>query len=167
MIFRLLLLCTVLIGAPVNGVAQPVPQDTRVFQDWRLICADQADEDIAGSCQIVPSGDPQEVVLFSISADPEGAGAYGVITAPVGIYLIPGVQLRVDQRRPFKALYEVCDQTGCHAGFKVSGALLKAFQQGLNLRLRVWTEDAKGTEFNFSLRGFSAAYQALLESRAP
>lgn len=147
-------------------LAQTVTADLRVFDDWRMICTEQASEGTNPDCHIVPDDDTQTVVLFSISADPESTGAYGVITAPVGVYLIPGIQLRVDARRPFKALYEVCDQTGCHAGFKVSGPVLSAFQQGLDLRLWIWTEDAKGTEYNVSLLGFSAAYQALLEQSA-
>ena len=47
------------------------------------------------------------------------------MTLPVGVYLRHGIELRVDQRRPFKVHCEVCDQTLCHAGFKLDGVVLR------------------------------------------
>lgn len=100
------------------------------------------------------------VFLLSIS---EGQNAnqgadYAIMTVPVGVYLAPGIEIHVDQRRPFKVLYEVCDASGCHAGFKLAGPVLTALRQGIGAKMHVWTAKTQAVAFPVSLRGFSAAY---------
>jgi invasion protein IalB len=140
---------------------QPTPSaQVEAFEDWRVLCQ-SADEHTI--CQMLQSAsvteDGTEAFLLSISPDQDGTTSSAVVTVPIGVYLAHGIEIRVDQRRPFKVLYEVCDRSsGCHAGFKLSGAALSAFKQGLEARVRVWTSNTQAVEFPVSLRGFSAAY---------
>lgn len=139
---------------------QPTPStQMEAFEDWRVLCQSEEGRTI---CQMLQSAsvaeDGTEAFLLSISPDQDGGTSSAVVTVPIGVYLAHGIEIRVDQRRPFKVLYEVCDRSGCHAGFKLSGAALSAFKQGLNAKVRVWTSQSQAVEFPFSLRGFSAAY---------
>lgn len=130
-----------------------------VFSDWRVLCQ-QVENDVA--CQMMQSVAAEEngppVFLLSVSSSEDAGQSYAVITVPVGVYLAPGIELHVDKRRPFKVLYEVCDQLGCHAGFRMNGDVLSAFRKGLEVRARVWTARDKAIDFLVSLRGFTAAY---------
>ncbi|WP_170419203.1 invasion associated locus B family protein [Ruegeria atlantica] len=142
-------------------VAELQPTE-KVFSDWRVLCQPAAESTV---CQMVQSVAAEEnsppIFLMSVS-EAEGTGqSYAVMTVPVGVYLAPGIELHVDNRRPFKVLYEVCDQLGCHAGFQMNGNVLSAFRKGLEVKARVWTARDKAVDFPVSLRGFTAAYRHL------
>lgn len=133
-------------------------QSDEVFSDWQVQCGDEDQ-----NCQMLQvasaSEDTASVFLLSISRGQGGADDFAVLTVPLGVYMAPGIEIRVDQRRPFKVLYEICDQNACYAGFRLSGAALTALRQGLDAKVRVWTAKTEAVEFPVSLRGFSAAYQ--------
>jgi Invasion protein B, involved in pathogenesis len=129
------------------------------FTDWRVLCQSPGETSTCQMLQSATTGDDGSAVfLLSISPGQDAASSYAVMTVPLGVYLAPGIEIHVDRRRPFKVLYEVCDRTSCHAGFELSGAVLDAFRQGLDAKVRVWTAKAQAVEFPVSLRGFSAAY---------
>jgi invasion protein IalB len=129
-----------------------------VFQDWRVVCQADAGQTRCQMLQSARAGDMgPEVFLLSIS--PGKDASYGVVSVPLGVYLAPGIEMHVDRRRPFKLLYEVCDQASCHGGFALSGPILSAFQKGITAKVRVWTGKARAVEFPVSLRGFSAAWR--------
>lgn len=148
-------------SAAPQPAAGPAASPTRVeaFEDWRVLCQSTENRTL---CQMLQSAsvteEGTEAFLLSISRDHTENGSSAIVTVPVGVYLAHGVEIRVDQRRPFKVLFEVCDRSGCHAGFKLSGTALAAFKQGLDARVRVWTSRSQAVEFPVSLRGFSAAY---------
>lgn len=153
--------CAVLLiaGQPAFAQTEPAQPDEQVFTDWRVLCQSSG---AARSCQMLQSASASDhgppVFLLSISPARDAGASYAVVTVPVGVYLAPGLEIRVDDRRPFKVLYEICDQAGCHAGFKFSGAVSRAFHQGLDAKVRVWTAKTQAVEFPVSLRGFSAAF---------
>lgn len=146
-----------------SAFAQPElnQPDEHVFTDWRVLC--QSVEEATTDCQMLQSAstsaDGPAVFLLSVSTGRDTGANYAVVTVPVGVYLTPGIEIRVDQHRPFKVLYEICDRAGCHAGFKLSGSVLNAFRQGVDAKVRVWTAKTQAVEFPVSLRGFSAAYR--------
>lgn len=137
----------------------PAPEEN-LFTDWRVLCQPALQ---VTTCQMLQSAsageDGNAIFLLSISPGEDTGASYGVVTVPVGVYLAPGIEIRVDHRRPFKVLYEICDRTGCHAGFKLSGSVLSAMRNGLDAKVRVWTAKTQAVEFAVSLRGFSAAYR--------
>ena len=142
------------LSLPTTALAENAPEPEQVFQDWRVLCApDQP-------CQMLQSASVGEELTsaFLLSISPSEGQSYAVMTVPLGVYLAPGIEIHVDGRRPFKALYEICDAQVCHAGFKLSGSVLSAFQRGLQAKVRVWTGKTQAVEFPVSLRGFSKAW---------
>lgn len=83
------------------------------------------------------------------------------MTTPLSVYLVPGVELAVDGGRPFKANFELCDTAGCHAGFRLSGTVLAAFQKGQIAQMRIWVSKSRAIEVPVSLKGFSRGVQML------
>lgn len=149
-----------LIGSAAIAQTDLAPREEQVFGDWRVLCQPVAGATNCQLLQIAPAGnDDRAVFLLSISPGEDTDISYAVVTVPVGVYLASGIEIRVDRRRPFKVLYEICDLAGCHAGFKLSGSVLSAFRQGLDAKVRVWTAKTQAVEFPVSLRGFSAAYR--------
>lgn len=160
-------LTCLIFGFATQVSAQQVLDDSSQtnFQDWQLDCvADVSGEDI---CQLSQAAgvedDDGSVFLLSISKGEDGRESFAVITVPLGVYLAPGVELRVDNRRPFRVLYEICDTQACYAGFEMSDQVLSAFRRGLDARFRVWVGREQAVEFPVSLRGFSAAWRTYEE----
>lgn len=130
--------------------------------DWRIECPESPDS--SSTCQMVhapaaPDGGAPHF-LMSVSTGTSGA-LYGVVTTPLSVYLVPGIELAVDGGRPFKANFELCDTAGCHAGFRLSGPVLAAFQKGQSARLRIWVSKSRAIEVPVSLKGFSKGVQRL------
>ena len=160
--FRVRGMVAALVWGVLPAVAGAAPPADRAFEDWTLRCA--------ATCQMFQTaslaGGAGSTLLLSIAPGEDGASQYGVLSAPLGVYLVPGVEIRVDDRRPFKVLYEICDGAACHAGFRLSGEVLAAFRQGLEAKVRVWVSRDQAAEFTLSLRGFSKGYVALLDGPA-
>lgn len=109
--------------------------------------------------QAVSASDGKPAFLITVSQQHNDNVA--LITVPLRSYLAPGIEIRVDGGRPFKANYELCDEAGCHAGFKLGGAVLNAFRKGTIAWVRVWNASDKAADFPVSLNGFSAAFAGL------
>ena len=133
-----------------------------VFKNWRILCAQG---DGAKTCQMMQTHPATvggaDVFLLSLSQGEGSKDISAVVSVPLGVYLAPGVEIHISGRRPFKVLYEICDQTSCHAGFKVKGSVLASFKKGTKAKFRVWTAKSKAVEFPVSLLGFSAGYTEL------
>lgn len=148
-----------------SGVASQAQTETNSvlerFTDWELICPAEESCRIAQRLAAPETGD----TLFVISALParEGGPLVGIVSVPLRGYLAPGIELRVDEGRAFRILYETCDPSGCHAGFPLEGEVLAAFRRGLDARFRVWTAQERPVDVGVSLRGFTRALEALRE----
>jgi invasion protein IalB len=133
-----------------------------VFKDWRITCTQ---EDAVKTCQMLQSQPATvggaDVFLISLSQSEGSKDISAVVSVPLGVYLAPGIEIHIAGRRPFKTLYEICDQTSCHAGFKLKGSVLSSFKRGSEAKFRVWTAKSKAVEFPVSLSGFTAGYTEL------
>lgn len=136
--------------------------DEAVFKDWRITCAQN---DAVKICQMLQSQPATkggaDVFLISLSQSDGSKEVSAVVSVPLGVYLAPGIEIHISGRRPFKVLYEICDQTSCHAGFKLKGSVLSSFKRGSEAKFRVWTAKSKAVEFPVSLSGFTAGYTEL------
>lgn len=131
--------------------------------DWSISCTQSSKPD-KQTCQMFqappsPDGGAPHF-LVSVSATDKG-NLYGVITAPLSIYLVHGVEMQIDKRNRFKALFELCDTSGCHAGFRLSGSVLDAFRKGNAAQIRIWVSKSQAIEVPVSLQGFAKATQHL------
>lgn len=163
LLFTACLWCVLLpsVNTAASEAATP-SAESKAFVDWEVVCRSLDGRRTCQMLQRAAAGEnDQEVFLLSISQGKGNAAenVFAVMTVPVGVYLAPGIEIRVDKRKAFKVLYEVCDRAGCHAGFKLSGTVLTAFQKGIEAKVRVWTARSKAVEFPVSLRGFSNAYR--------
>lgn len=89
------------------------------------------------------------------------SGYFGIITVPSQVYLAPAILMQVDKKRSFKILYEICNEAGCHGGFKMSKQVLRAFRKGETAVVRFWTAANQALDVKVSLKGFVKAYDAL------
>jgi invasion protein IalB len=146
------------------------------FDDWKVECPDKPGDTNketsarAGRCLAAQRLEEEKtgavVFAFSVVVDDQVPAKrsrpfLGLVSIPLGGYLPPGLELTIDRGRPYRLLFETCNASGCHAGFPLGGAVLKAMRGGREARFRLWTKKSKPAEVGVSLAGFTQALDAL------
>ncbi len=85
-----------------------------------------------------------------------------VLTLPLGIFLPPGVVLKVDEGQQYDAPIKICTAKGCDAGIPLDDELLWLMKAGLVARVAFMDGTARNQiTVPVSLAGFSAAFRTL------
>lgn len=105
---------------------------------------------------------PNKVVVAHIRFDLQQGGKTGIIVfAPLGVALIPGLQLILDGGKPITLPYERCSAEGCDASAVLDQDAVDKFEAGKTLTVRYTIADAKTTDIPIRLEGLTAALGTL------
>ena len=83
------------------------------------------------------------------------------VSLPHGILLQNGVDVWIDDAAPAKSPIVIADQNGSYADVELSANLLVALQGGSFLHFGVSAGNGERVEFTLSLKGFTAAMEAM------
>jgi invasion protein IalB len=138
--------------------------ETQQFEDWVLRCQ-PASETQLQACRIrqnIIAEDSGNTVLQIV------AGRFGpekvlgaVFFVPVGVRLPPGIRIQVDERPPRVFPFEVCDSETCQVRAILEGDLLEDFKAGMTGQVNFQNAAGRSRTVPISLKGFTAALQAL------
>ncbi len=147
-------------GGPAAGEG-PAEQ---VFGDWGRRCETLKDDNEL--CLIFQrlrlKENNQTVLHVTFGYPPSGAGPVMVLTTPLGVSLIPGIELKVDSDgEPVRVPYTLCIADGCRASLTVSETLLAAMKRGEKLKVAFANVQNKSLGLDVSLNGFAAANDSL------
>jgi invasion protein IalB len=141
----------------VNGAAA-----VEQFGDWQFACpAAAAANDKKSTCRLTQSHAGATALLVTILVQEAKGTPVAVVSVPEGVYLAPGIELKVDDGSPFKLLYETCNSSGCHAGFKIAGDIASAFKRGQLARFTVFDSKQKPALIDVSLKGLTKGLERL------
>jgi invasion protein IalB len=87
-----------------------------------------------------------------------------IVSIPLGGYIVPGIELSVDGKKPYKLLVETCNASGCHAGFPLSGRIDKDLRSGKRASFRLWAAKDMPADVTVSLKGLANALARLERS---
>jgi invasion protein IalB len=105
---------------------------------------------------------PNKVVVAHVRFGLQQAGKTGIIAiAPLGVALIPGLQLILDGGRPITLPYERCSAQGCEASAVLDRDAVEKFKRGKTLTLRYTVAGAKTADIPIRLEGLTKALQSL------
>ena len=80
------------------------------------------------------------------------------VTLPLGVALVPGVRVVVDEERAMTAPYVVClSKNGCMADFKADADFIEKLKKGRTLAIQAF-DKGKPISFTLPLAGFAKAY---------
>lgn len=111
--------------------------------------------------RLVVKGSSDVVFLVTILPGTCAGQFVGIFSAPLGGYLTPGMEMRIDNKNPYKVLFETCNSQGCHGGFELSKQILAQFNKGKDIKIRLWTAKNNFVDLKIDLEGFSQAFSAL------
>ncbi|AQS42347.1 MAG: Invasion associated locus B family protein [Candidatus Tokpelaia hoelldobleri] len=141
------------------------------FDDWFYRCVPVEGKTVS-QCEIsqiqqVRQGEEAITVLtvaLALTA-PEKAGSKPDLlmtsVAPLNIYLPEGIRYSVDGREIVRIAYRNCNQAGCWAQQRLDAKSVTAFRKGKEGSGHFRLLDGRNINIKFSLKGFSAALDAL------
>ncbi len=173
------LMCFLVLQVSLASVAYAKPQSEK-FGDWTLLCpvsSKSSQHKAANSKSSSPADEKDRCRLFQryVVKDKPNATALlvtvvmsgktkspvAVVSVPKDVYLAPGIELAIDGKAKFKVLFETCNDSGCHGGFALSGAIIKAFKKGAVARHRIYDFKRRKIDVPVSLKGFTKGIKRL------
>lgn len=166
---RTALLVLLLGSACCAPLAQQAPAvDESSHGAWTLRC-EQVDGDASAECimhqNLVLKTGGQPVLQFAIGLAPDDDTPTVVLKLPLGIYLPPGITVRIDDGQPATFPVERCDPDGCQAIMKLRPATVRQLREGQRLEIIVHDSERVPLTMPLSLDGFARAFDEL--SAAP
>jgi invasion protein IalB len=123
-------------GAPA-AAGQPAEQQVQlIYAPWTKFCLKGQDANAKQVCFTgkdgrIESGQP---VIAAVIIEPEGEPKKILrVTLPLGMQLMHGTRVIVDNNTPMQSPYVICFQNGCMSDYEVTPELLANLKKGQNL----------------------------------
>jgi invasion protein IalB len=153
-------------AAPSETVQNGQQQVQVMSSPWRRYCANGVAEqssEIRGKevCFIASDGHlaSGQKLVIALLIEPKGNGTKLLrVTLPLGVALVPGARVVIDEEETMTAPYIVClSQNGCMADFKANADLIDKLKRGHTLAIQAF-DKGKPIGFTLPLTGFAKAY---------
>lgn len=156
-----LLLFTLVLSSAINH-AQAA--DENAYGAWTVRC-EEVDSDGRPDCimfqNLVMRTGGQPVLQISVGFAPPDHQPTVVLNLPLGIYLPPGIGIRIDDLPPARFPVERCDPDGCQAVMKMRDTTVTQLRQGRQLEIEFHDGERQPLKMPLSLDGFGAAFDAV------
>jgi invasion protein IalB len=149
-------------GAPPAAGGQPADQQVQlIYAPWTKFCLKGQD---AGAKQVcftgkdgrIESGQP---VIAAVIIEPEGEPKKILrVTLPLGMQLVHGTRVIVDNNPPAQSPYVICFANGCMSDYDVTPELLANMKKGQNLVVQAINSNGAPLTLPLPLAEFAKAY---------
>jgi invasion protein IalB len=153
-------------AAPAEAAQNGQQQVQLIFSPWARYCAkglaEQSSEIRAkGVCFTAADGHlaSGQKLAIALLIEPEGSDAKLLrVTLPLGVALVPGARIVIDEKEAMTAPYVVClAKNGCMADYKADADLIEKLKKGRSLVIQAFNK-GKPISFTLPLTGFAKAY---------
>jgi len=138
------------------------------YKDWDVAC----EKSLVKNCIMLQigkdeSGNPvMEMRIRKLEKVKEAEGkkivAIAEVLTPLGVLLIPGIELQIDEGDIYAAPYQTCIQTGCIVQEPLAEETLKVLKAGNKATISlIDAARQKEVKASISLAGFTKAYSNL------
>ncbi len=98
---------------------------------------------VVAAVLIEPDGDPKKVLR---------------VTLPLGMQIVHGTRIIVDQGQPAQGPYVICFTNGCMADYEASADLINRLKKGQQLAVQAINSNGQPISLNLPLNDFAKAY---------
>ena len=153
-------------GAPAAGApqAQGQPQEQPIqliYAPWTKFCLKGQDANAKQVCFTgkdgrIESGQP---VVAAVVIEPEGESKKILrVTLPLGMQLVHGTRVIIDNNPPAQSPYVICFANGCMSDYEVTPELLNSLKNGKNLIVQAINANGQQLTLPLPLGEFAKAY---------
>jgi invasion protein IalB len=148
-------------GAPPAGGQAPDQQVQLIYAPWTKFCLKGQDANAKQVCFTgkdgrIESGQP---VIAAVIIEPEGEPKKILrVTLPLGMQLVHGTRVIVDNNAPAQSPYVICFQNGCMSDYELTPELLANMKKGQNLVVQAINSNGAPLTLPLPLAEFAKAY---------
>src|SRR5580698_4207341 len=151
---------------PGPQAQQPAPggdqqQVQLIYSPWTKFCLKGQDADAKQVCFTgkdarIESGMP---VVAAVLIEPEGEPKKILrVTLPLGMQLVHGTRVIVDNNAPAQSPYVICFQNGCMSDYDVTPDMVANMKKGQNLVVQAISSNGQPVTLALPLSDFAKAY---------
>jgi invasion protein IalB len=153
-------------AAPSETVQNGQRQVQLIASPWRRYCTkgvtEQSSEIRAKEvCFTASDGHltSGQKIVIALLIEPEGDATKLLrVTLPLGVALVPGARIVIDEKEAMTAPYVVClSKNGCMADYKAHADLIEKLKKGRTLAIQAF-DKGNPISFTLPLTGFAKAY---------
>jgi invasion protein IalB len=149
--------------APAQGQNEQ-QQVQLIYSPWTKFCLKGQNNEpnakqvcFTGKDARIESGMP---VVAAVLIEPEGEPKKLLrVTLPLGMQLIHGTRLIIDQNQPMTAPYVICFTNGCMADYEATPDMVAKMKKGQNLVVQAINSTAQPISLGLPLADFAKAYE--------
>jgi invasion protein IalB len=147
-----------------QGGAPAQPQDQQIqliYAPWTKFCLKGQDANAKQVCFTgkdgrIESGQP---VVAAVIIEPEGEPKKILrVTLPLGMQLVHGTRIIVDNNQPLQSPYVICFANGCMSDYEATPELLANMKKGQNLVVQAINANGAPLTLPLPLAEFAKAY---------
>jgi invasion protein IalB len=149
-------------GAPPAAGGQPPDQQVQlIYAPWTKFCLKGQDANAKQVCFTgkdgrIESGQP---VIAAVIIEPEGEPKKILrVTLPLGMQLVHGTRVIVDNNPPMQSPYVICFQNGCMSDYEITPDLIANMKKGQNLVVQAINSNGAPLTLPLPLAEFAKAY---------
>ena len=147
---------------PAQGQQAPEQQIQLIYAPWTKFCLKGQDANAKQVCFTgkdgrIESGQP---VIAAVIIEPEGEPKKILrVTLPLGMQLVHGTRIIVDNNPPLQSPYVICFQNGCMSDYEATPELIANMKKGQNLVVQAINANGAPLTLPLPLAGeFQKAY---------
>jgi invasion protein IalB len=148
-------------GAPAAGAQAQDQQIQLIYAPWTKFCLKGQDANAKQVCFTgkdgrIESGQP---VIAAVIIEPEGEPKKILrVTLPLGMQLVHGTRVIVDNNPPQQSPYVICFANGCMSDYEATPELLANMKKGQNLVVQAINSNGAPLTLPLPLAEFAKAY---------
>lgn len=141
--------------------AQAPEQPQLIYSPWTKFClkgqeANAKQVCFTGKDARLESGMP---VVAAVLIEPEGDPKKVLrVTLPLGMQIVHGTRIIVDQGQPAQGPYVICFTNGCMADYEANADLINRLKKGQQLAVQAINSNGQPISLNLPLSDFAKAY---------
>jgi invasion protein IalB len=147
---------------PPQGQAQGGGDNVQlIFSPWTKFCLKGQDANAKQACFTgkdarIESG---MLVVAAVLIEPEGEPKKVLrLTLPLGMQLVPGTRVIIDQNQPMTAPYVICVPNGCMADYEVTADMITKMKSGQALVVQAFNSTGQPLSLVMPLADFAKAH---------
>ncbi len=150
-------------SAAAPQAAPPADQQVQlIYAPWTKFCLKGQDPNAKQVCFTgkdgrIESGQP---VVAAVVIEPEGEPKKILrVTLPLGMLLVHGTRIIVDNNPPAQSPYVICFQNGCMSDYEATPELINNMKKGQNLIIQAISSNNQPVTLPLPLSDFAKAFE--------
>ncbi|HVZ52980.1 MAG TPA: invasion associated locus B family protein [Pseudolabrys sp.] len=145
--------------------AQPQPQAAEgqpqlMYSPWMKVCGKGQDTNNKQVCVITKDGRLENGMPVAIVQlfEPEGDAKVLRVTVPLGMQLVHGTRVIIDQGQPMQSPYKICFPVGCMSDYPVTDDMIAKMKKGQSITVQAINMQGTPISLPLPLGDFAKAY---------